>query len=758
MGASSTRSNAATLVDSYRLAYLEEVAVNWCPALGTVLANEEVTAEGRSERGNHPCTSARSSSGCCASPRTPSGCSATSTCSTGPSRSRSCSATGSVAATGADIVFPVEGHEDLGIRVFTTRPDTVFGATYMVLAPELDLVDEIVRNEWPPRHAARAWRGTFGTDVSPVGGRRGLPRVRGDEDRPRAPGRRTGRRPASSPARSRSTPSTTSASRSSSPTTCSPAYGTGAIMAVPGQDQRDWDFAEEFDLPIVRTVQPPPDFDGQAYLGDGPAINSGFLDGLNVDDAKRGSSSGSRRRTTARGAVTYKLRDWLFSRQRYWGEPFPIVYDETGLPVALPESMLPVELPEIERLRAPHRRRRRGDPARAAAGARRALGHGRARPRRRARRRTCARRTRCRSGRDRAGTTCATSTRPTRTGSSSPRSSATGCRVDTSRSGGVDLYVGGVEHAVLHLLYARFWHKVLFDLGHVSTPEPFAAALQPGHITAYEYIDERGMYVDGQRGRGARRQVLLRGQARSHASRDRWARAGRTRSRPTTSTPTTAPTRSGSTRCSWARSTPAGRGTPTDIVGVHRFLQRFWRNVVDEETGAMRVCRQRRPTRRPVASCTARSTAVRADMGEAPVQHRDRPAVRAQQPADGGGGGDGRGAARGRRAAMTLMLAPLAPHIGRGAVGAAGARRVAARTSRSPSPTRAYLVEEEVEIPVQVDGKVRARVKVPAGASEAEHEAAAARRRARVARLLEGEDACARSSSSPAGWSTSSLG
>ena len=123
-------------------------------------------------------------------------------------------------------------------------------------------------------------------------------------------------------------------------------YGTGAIMAVPGQDERDWEFAEAYDLPIVRTVQPPEGFDGKAFTGDGPAINSGFLDGLDVDDAKAKIIEWLEENGAGRGAVTYRLRDWLFARQRYWGEPIPIVYDETGLPIALPDSMLPLELPE----------------------------------------------------------------------------------------------------------------------------------------------------------------------------------------------------------------------------------------------------------------------------------------------------------------------------------------------------------------------------------------------------------------------------
>ena len=125
-------------------------------------------------------------------------------------------------------------------------------------------------------------------------------------------------------------------------------YGTGAIMAVPGEDQRDWDFAAAFGLPIIRTVQPPDTFDGEAYTGDGPAINSGFLDGLTIEEAKERIIAWLEEHEVGRGATTYKLRDWLFSRQRYWGEPFPIVYGDDGLPRGLPEAMLPVELPELD--------------------------------------------------------------------------------------------------------------------------------------------------------------------------------------------------------------------------------------------------------------------------------------------------------------------------------------------------------------------------------------------------------------------------
>ena len=284
-------------------------------------------------------------------------------------------------------------------------------------------------------------------------------------------------------------------------------YGTGAIMAVPGQDQRDWDFAEEFDLPIVRTVQPPDGFDGQAFLGDGLAINSGFLNGLDVATAKTRIIEWLEANDRGEGAITYKLRDWLFSRQRYWGEPFPIVYDADGLPVALPESMLPVELPEmvdfepkivaddVETLPEPPLAR-----AEQWVEVELDLGDG---PQVYLRE---------------------TNTMPQWAGSCwyylrylDPTNEdrlvdpevERYWMLDSKPSGGVDLYVGGAEHAVLHLLYARFWHKVLFDLGHVSTPEPFGRLFNQGTITAAEFMDDRGVYVDAAERRRARRGLLL---------------------------------------------------------------------------------------------------------------------------------------------------------------------------------------------------------------------------------------------------------
>src|SRR5690606_33712577 len=244
---------------------------------------------------------------------------------------------------GANVTFPVTTRdgEQGGIEVFTTRPDTLFGATFMVLAPEHPLVDQLVPDAWPgdipemwtggaasPAEAVRAYRIRTG----------GLSDVERQVESREKTGVFTGAY-ATNPVNGAQIPVFVA-------DYVLLGYGTGAIMAVPGQDERDWAFAEKYELPIIRTVQPPDDFDGKAYVGEGPAINSGFLDGLGVEDAKERIIAWLEENGHGSGTVTYKLRDWLFSRQRYWGEPFPIVHDEHG-PVAVPEDQLPVLLPDV---------------------------------------------------------------------------------------------------------------------------------------------------------------------------------------------------------------------------------------------------------------------------------------------------------------------------------------------------------------------------------------------------------------------------
>ena len=248
-----------------------------------------------------------------------------------------------------------------------------------------------------------------------------------------------------------------------------------------------------FGLPIIRTVEPSAGFEGNAYIGDGPAINSAnaeiSLNGLGVVEAKRVIIDWLVANGAGESVVQYKLRDWLFSRQRYWGEPFPIVWDADG-PIAVPEDQLPVELPEIDdyspKTYDPDDADTEPEPPLSRATEWLDVGDGLAR----------------RDQHDAAvgGLVLVRAALP---GSGEPRalrrpraSSATGwARRRPGDTGGVDLYVGGVEHAVLHLLYARFWHKVLYDLGHVSSEEPFRRLFNQGYIQAFAYTDARGTYV-----------------------------------------------------------------------------------------------------------------------------------------------------------------------------------------------------------------------------------------------------------------------
>jgi leucyl-tRNA synthetase len=717
------------VVDSYLLAYLDQVDVNWCPALGTVLANEEVTAEGRSERGNYPVYKRPLKQWMLRITKYADRLLDDLDLLAWPESIKIMQRNWIGRSEGADIVFPVESHEGLGIRVFTTRPDTVFGATYMVLAPELEIVDEIVTNEWPSGTPPE-WRGSFGTDVSPVEAveaYREFAAKKTDLERQAEGREKTGVFTgafAINPVKDKRIPIFIA-------DYVLAGYGTGAIMAVPGQDQRDWDFAEEFGLEIIRTVQPPPDFDGAAYLGDGPAINSGFLDGLDVEDAKRKITEWLEETNNGAGAVTYKLRDWLFSRQRYWGEPFPIVYDETGLPVALPESMLPVELPEMgdfeprivadedETLPEPPLARAEQWVTIEAD-----LGEGRKTYRRE------------------------TNTMPQWAGSCwyylrylDPTNENRMVDAEVERywmegdtpSGGVDLYVGGAEHAVLHLLYARFWHKVLYDLGHVSTPEPFARLFNQGTITAHEYVDERGFYVPADEVQERDGRYYFEGKEVTRQQ----GRMGKSRKNAVTPDDIYESYGADTLRLYEMFMGPLDASRPwntADIVGVHRFLQRFWRNAIDEETGAIRVSEA--PADEETRRILHRTIdAVRSDMGKLQFNTAIARLFELNNRLTAVVGETGTAPLEVVNA-MTLMLAPLAPHLAEEVWSRLGHPESLAYEA-FPEPDPAYLVEEEVEIVVQVDGKVRARVKVPAGASEADHEAAA-RADERIAQLVEG--------------------
>jgi leucyl-tRNA synthetase len=530
--------------------YLDEAPVNWCPGLGTVLANEEVTAEGRSERGNFPVYKRPLRQWKMRITAYSERLVADLDSIDWPERVKALQRNWIGRSEGARISFRPASRPDLSIDVFTTRPDTLFGATYMVLAPEHPLVDELVADTWSD-DAPAAWRGTglvgsppggWPTPREAVAGYRRYASSRSDVERQVEARTKTGvftGAGAVNPATGATVPVFVA-------DYVLMGYGTGAIMAVPAHDTRDFEFARAFSLPVVPVVAPSDawlaaaglddaaraDADGwtEAYTGPGVAIassNEGVtLDGLPTDEATSAVTTWLEAVGAGEGTTSWKLRDWLFSRQRYWGEPFPIVFDEDDLPRAVPEDQLPVVLP---RSTTTHRwcwaTTTRACPSHPRPGD--GVAGGRARPRRRTR----TYRRELNTMPNWAGS-CWYYLRyldPTNENAmvdpAVERYWMAGGDATGGASGGVDLYVGGVEHAVLHLLYARFWHKVLFDLGHVSTPEPFQRLYNQGYILAAAYTDERGVHVPADEvepdGHGG---FSHRG-ARSPPSPGRWARA-----------------------------------------------------------------------------------------------------------------------------------------------------------------------------------------------------------------------------------------
>ncbi|MFN3601107.1 MAG: class I tRNA ligase family protein, partial [Dietzia sp.] len=337
------------VLDSHRLVYLSDSQVNWCPGLGTVLANEEVTAEGRSERGNFPVFRKNLSQWMMRitaySDRLVDDLDRLDWTDKVKSMQRNWIGR----SQGARVRFAVA---DRSIEVFTTRPDTLFGATYMVLSPEHPLVDELAGPFWPEGEVDELWTGGHSSPAEAVQEYRRRAATKSDLERQEnkdKTGVFTGAY-AVNPVNGEQVPVFVA-------DYVLMGYGTGAIMAVPAHDSRDHEFATAFGLPIVQVVAPADgrelDVQAESYAGDGVAVNSAndgglSLDGMGVDEAKAATIAWLEGEGTGEGTVQYKLRDWLFARQRYWGEPFPVVYDSDGVPHALPDELLPVELPEVE--------------------------------------------------------------------------------------------------------------------------------------------------------------------------------------------------------------------------------------------------------------------------------------------------------------------------------------------------------------------------------------------------------------------------
>ncbi len=717
-------------IDDQRLAYLDEPVVNWCPQLGTALANEEVI-DGKSERGSFPVFRKPLRQWMfritAYTERLLDGLDDVDW----PESTRTQQREWIGRSEGAEIDFALDVPEGWNIeatssdgapgalRIFTTRPDTIGGATYMVIAPEHALVDALLTEPCSK------------TDVGALRNYVDTATHRTDIERQEAKDK-TG---------------VFSGMYAINPFTNKPipiwiadyvlmGYGTGAIMAVPGQDQRDWDFAKTFDLPIIRTIQPPAGFDGEAYTGDGAAINSSLLDGLDIANAKikiiewlEDKGLGTRR-------INYRLRDWLFSRQRYWGEPFPVVFDERGAHHGVHESTLPIKLPDL----ADYTPEVSDEPKPLLAKATDWINT-----------------TAGASGIDADGLPAdAPMMRESNTmpgwagscwyylrycdahntnrlvGAQSEHYWMAPAKGQPAHTGGVDLYVGGAEHAVLHLLYARFWHKFLYDLGEISTDEPFRKLFHQGMILSHAYqrddkslvpvdeVDERdeGIFIERATGKNVKQIVAKMSKSLRNVVNpdDVIAQYG-----------------ADTFRLYEMYLGPLEASKPwntRDIVGLYRLLQGIWRLVIDEHTGEL-VLRDEPDAsvelqlHRTIAKVTDDIDRMAFNTAIGSIFELRNAATKA-----GGLTAD-------QLDRFVRTLAPFAPHI---------AEELWSRLSK-PAPVSsapwpefdpAMLIDDMAEIAVQILGKIKAKITVPANTDAATLERTALDD-PRIVKLLEGK-------------------
>jgi len=737
-------------IDDHRLAYITQAPVNWCPGLGTVLANEEVTNDGRSERGNFPVFKRNLSQWMMRITKYSDRLVDDLDRLDWPEPVKLMQRNWIGRSSGAKVSFqaPVaegstvsdgvtaEGAKTVAIDVFTTRPDTLFGATFMVLAPEHPLVDSIVPVADWPEGTREAWVPGGPAGVTPreaVAAYRLAASRKSDIERQSEGKDKTGAfigAFATNPVDGRSIPVFVA-------DYVLMGYGTGAIMAVPGQDVRDYEFATKFDLPIIRTVQPPEGhLQDEAFTGDGPAINSAndeiSLNGLRVTEAKAKTIDWLRDKGLGEETITYKLRDWLFSRQRYWGEPFPIVYDEAGNAIALPESMLPVLLPEVADYSPAtfDPQDAESNPAPPLARAQEwvnvelDLGDGVKSYRRE------------------------TNTMPNWAGScwyelryldpanndtlvdpevesywmGKQATTVAGAPLGALDPGGADLYVGGVEHAVLHLLYSRFWHKILFDLGHVGSEEPFRKLFNQGYIQAFAFRDGRGQCVPAMEvietaGPGGEVSYTWRG---APVSRE-YGKMGKSLKNVVTPDEIFEGYGADTFRVYEMSMGPLDLSRPWEtraVVGAQRFLQRLWRNVIDEVSGELLVTDDvpdeatKRLLHKTIDALRTDYDGLRFNTAIARLIELNNALTKLPH------------VPREAAEALVVMAAPVAPHIAEELWAKLGHAETLTYVD-FPKADPALLVDDTVTCVVQVQGKVRDRLEVAADISAEDLEASA---------------------------------
>jgi leucyl-tRNA synthetase len=709
----------AEVLGEYRLAYASDAPVNWCPGLGTVLANEEVTADGRSERGNFPVFKAKLRQWnmriTAYADRLLDDLDALDW----PEAIKLQQRNWIGRSEGARVDFPIDGEK---ITVFTTRPDTLFGATYMVLAPEHPLVEKFTADAWP-EGTHEVWTGGHATPAEAVAAYRAQAAAKSDVERQAEAKDKTGVFTGAY--------ATNPVNGSKVPVFIADyvlmGYGTGAIMAVPAHDARDFEFARAFELPIVCVVEPTDgrgtdtaawedafaSYDARIVNSSGEGVS---LDGLGVAEAKARITEWLEQSGIGEGTVNFRLRDWLFSRQRYWGEPFPIVYDEDGVAHALPESMLPLELPEVEDYSP-----RTFDPDDADTQPETPLsrnedwvnvtldlGDGPKKYRRE------------------------TNTMPNWAGSCwyelrylDPRNSDRLVDPEIEQywmgpregqpHGGVDLYVGGAEHAVLHLLYARFWSKVLYDLGHISSAEPFHKLFNQGMIQAYVYRDGRGIAVPAAEVEERDGGYYYQGEKVSRLL----GKMGKSLKNAVTPDEICAEYGADTLRLYEMAMGPLDVSRPWDtraVVGQFRLLQRLWRNIVDEATGEVTVV-DAEPDEATLRALHKAIDGVRGDLEGMRFNTAIAKVTELNNHLTKTGGPVSRSVAE----ALVLMVAPLAPHIAEELWRRLGHQESVVHQD-FPVADPAYAVDETVTCVVQVKGKVKARLEVSPAISEEELE------------------------------------
>ncbi|KON86678.1 leucyl-tRNA synthetase [Sporosarcina globispora] len=621
------------------LAYIDEVAVNWCPALGTVLANEEVI-DGKSERGGHPVERRPMRQWMLKITAYADRLLEDLDLLDWPDSLKDMQRNWIGRSEGAEVIFNIEGHDGT-FTVFTTRPDTLFGATYAVLAPEHSLVDKITTGE--QREAVQAY-------IDKVKSKSDLERTDLAKEKT---GVFTGAY-AINPVNGEKMPIWIADYVLAS-------YGTGAIMAVPAHDERDYEFAKQFDLPIKEVVAGG-DVEKEAYTGDGEHVNSGFLDRLNKEEAIEKMIAWLEEKGIGTKKVTYRLRDWLFSRQRYWGEPIPVIHWEDGTMTAVPDDQLPLVLPKTTEIRPSGTGESPlanidewvnvVDPETGKKGRRE------------------------------------TNTMPQWAGSCwyylryiDPKNSEALADPEKLKEWlPVDIYIGGAEHAVLHLLYARFWHKVLYDVGVVHTKEPFQKLFNQGMI-----LGENNEKMSKSKGNVVNPDEIVA----SHGA----------------DTLRLYEMFMGPLEASIAWST-------NGLDGSRRFLDRIWRLFV-EETGELSPRIQdieegsslEKVYHQTVKKVTEDYEGLRFNTAISQMMVFINEAYKAEALPKTFVEG------------FVKMLSPIAPHISEELWSKLGHSESIAYEAW-PAYDEAKMVDDEIEIVIQINGKVKAKLMVPADAKK----------------------------------------